>query len=84
MKLNLRCEFLDGRVIDPIAVIMPDMLKFEEKFSLSVSALAKSEKLTHIVFLAWASLSRTKQTDKTFEDFVETVSMVSASESDPK
>ena len=84
MKLNLRAEFLDGRVIDPIAVIMPDMLKFEEKFNLSVATLAKSEKLTHIVFLAWAALSRTKQTDKSFEDFTETVSMVSASEADPK
>lgn len=84
MKLNLRAEFLDGRVIDPVAVIMPDMLKFEEKFNLSVAVLAKSEKLTHIVFLAWASLSRTKQTDKSFDEFAETVSMVSASESDPK
>lgn len=84
MKLNLRAEFLDGRVVDPIAVIMPDMLKFEEKFNLSVATLAKSEKLTHIVFLAWAALSRTKQTDKSFEDFIETVSMVSASEESPK
>lgn len=84
MKLNLRAEFLDGRVIDPIAVIMPDMLKFEEKFNLSVGTLAKSEKLTHIVFLAWAALSRTKQTDKTFDDFIETVSSVSASEESPK
>lgn len=84
MKLNLRAEFLDGRVIDPIAVIMPDMLKFEEKFNLSVGTLAKSEKLTHIVFLAWAALSRTKQTDKSFDDFIETVSSVSASEESPK
>jgi hypothetical protein len=84
MKLNLRAEFLDGRTVDPIVVIMPDMLKFEEKFNLSVATLAKSEKLTHIVFLAWASLSRTKQTDKSFDEFVETVSAVSASEIDPK
>jgi hypothetical protein len=84
MKLNLRAEFLDGRTIDPIPVIMPDMLKFEEKFNLSVTTLAKSEKLTHVVFLAWASLSRTKQTDKSFDEFIETVSAVSASESDPK
>lgn len=84
MKLNLRAEFLDGRTIDPVVVIMPDMLKFEEKFNLSVSTLAKSEKLTHVVFLAWASLSRTKQTDKSFDEFIETVSAVSASESDPK
>lgn len=84
MKLNLRAEFLDGRTVDPVVVIMPDMLKFEEKFNLSVATLAKSEKLTHIVFLAWAALSRTKQTDKSFDEFVETVSAVSASEIDPK
>ena len=84
MKLNLRAEFLDGRTVDPIVVQMPEMLKFEEKFNLSVGTLAKSEKLTHIVFLAWAALSRTKQTDKSFDDFIETVSSVSASEESPK
>lgn len=84
MKLNLRAEFLDGTTIDPVVVTLPDMMKFEDKFNLSVSVLAKSEKLTHIVFLAWASLSRTKQTEKTFDEFAESVSMVSASESDPK
>jgi hypothetical protein len=84
MKLNLRVEFLDGRVVDPLSVQMPDMLKFEEKFSISISALEKEQKLTYIVFLAWAALHRQKLTDKPFDDFVDTVQLVTASEADPK
>jgi transcriptional regulator NrdR family protein len=84
MKINLRIEFLDGRSIDPVVVQMPEMLKFEEKFSVSVSVLEKEQKLTYIAFLAWASLFRQKVTDKTFDEFVETIASVSASEADPK
>lgn len=84
MKLNLRVEFLDGRTIDPVSVQMPDMLKFEEKFSLSIAALEKEQKLTYIVFLAWAALHRQKLTDKPYDDFVELVALVTASEADPK
>jgi hypothetical protein len=84
MKLNLRVEFLDGRTVDPVSVQMPDMLKFEEKFSISISALEKEQKLTYIVFLAWAALHRQKLTDKPFDDFIDTVSLVTASEADPK
>ena len=84
MKLNLRVEFLDGRTVDPVSVQMPDMLKFEEKFSISISALEKEQKLTYIVFLAWAALHRQKLTDKPFDDFIDTVALVTASEADPK
>lgn len=84
MKLNLRIEFLDGRIIDPVSVQMPDMLKFEEKFSISISALEREQKLTYIVFLAWAALHRQKLTDKAYDDFVELVALVTASEADPK
>lgn len=84
MKINLRIELLDGRTIDPVVVQMPEMLKFEEKFSVSVNILEKEQKLTYLVFLAWASLFRQKMTDKPFEEFTETVASVSASEADPK
>ncbi len=84
MKLNLRIEFLDGRTIDPVVVQMPEMLKFEEKFAVPVSALEKEQKLTHIAFLAWASLTRQKLTSQSFDEFAETISVVSASEADPK
>ena len=84
MKLNLRVEFLDGRVVDPVSVQMPDMLKFGEKFSISISALEKEQKLTYIVFLAWAALHRQKLTEKPFDEFIDTVELVTASEADPK
>jgi hypothetical protein len=84
MKLNLRVEFLDGRTVDPVSVQMPDMLKFEEKFSISISALEKEQKLTYIVFLAWAALHRQKLTEKPFDEFIDTVELVTASEADPK
>jgi hypothetical protein len=84
MKLNLRVEFLDGRIVDPVSVQMPDMLKFEEKFSISISALEREQKLTYIVFLAWAALSRQKLTEKPFDEFIDTVELVTASEADPK
>lgn len=84
MKLNLRAEFLDGRIVDPIVVQMPEMLKFEEKFSVSVTVLEKEQKLTYIAFLAWASLSRQKLTALSFDEFIETVASVGASEADPK
>lgn len=84
MKLNLRAEFLDGRVIDPVVVQMPEMLKFEEKFSVSVTVLEKEQKLTYIAFLAWASLVRQKLTAESFDEFTATLAGVSASEADPK
>lgn len=84
MKLNLRVEFLDGRIVDPVSVQMPDMLKFEEKFSISISALEREQKLTYIVFLAWAALTRQKLTEKPFDEFIDTVELVTASEADPK
>jgi len=84
MKLNLRAEFLDGRVIDPVVVQMPEMLKFEEKFSVSVTVLEKEQKLTYIAFLAWAALTRLKQTALSYEEFVDTVSSIGASDTDPK
>lgn len=84
MKFNLRISFTDGRIIDPLVVALPDMLKFEEKFNIPVSSLAKDQRLSHIVFLGWASASRQKLTDKSFDDFAETVVEVTASDLDPK
>jgi hypothetical protein len=65
-------------------VQMPEMLKFEEKFSVSVTVLEKEQKLTYIAFLAWASLSRQKLVSTSFDEFVDTVASVGASDLDPK
>lgn len=84
MKLNLRVTFNDSRVIDPVTVTLADMLKFEEKFNIAVTTLTRDQKLSHIVFLAWAALTRLKQTADDFDKFAESISEVTASELDPK
>ena len=59
------------------------MVKFESKFDLSVANLGNELKITHLLFLAWASESRTKATDKPFDEWVDEVEGITAAE-DPK
>ena len=84
MKINLQLEFNDkpGEVKD-ISCLASDMVKFETKFDISIADLDKKLKVTHLLFLAWASESRTKSTTATFEEWVDTVVSVSPSD-DPK
>lgn len=83
MKINLRIEFLSGENKE-ISCSAADLVKFESKYDLSVAALEKSLKFTHLCFLAWASETRTKATDKDFDSWMETIATVGASETDPK
>ena len=83
MKINLRIEFLSGENKE-ISCSAADLVKFESKYDLSVAALEKSLKFTHLCFLAWASETRTKATDKDFDSWMETIATVGASDTDPK
>lgn len=83
MKINLRIEFLSGESKE-VTCSAADLVKFESKYDLSVAALEKSLKFTHLCFLAWASESRTKATDKDFDSWMEVISSVGASDKDPK
>ncbi len=82
MKINLRIEYLSGESKE-IVCSASDLVKFEEKFNLSISKLDEDMKFTHLLFLAWSSESRNKQTEKDFDAWVELVSSVGAG-SDPK
>ncbi len=84
MKINLQLEFNDkpGEVKD-ISCLASDMVKFESKFDISIADLDKNLKVTHLLFLAWASESRTKATTATFEEWVDTIVSVSPTD-DPK
>jgi len=82
LKINLRIEYLSGETKE-ITCSASDLVKFEEKFNLSISKLDEEMKFTHLLFLAWSSESRNKQTDKDFDTWVELVSSVGAG-SDPK
>jgi hypothetical protein len=83
MKINLRIEYLDGNAKDVLCTAA-DLVKFETKFDLSVTELEKKTKFTHLLFLAWASETRTKATALVFDEWVETISSITASDSDPK
>lgn len=83
MKINLRIEFVSGEEKE-ITCSASDMVRFENKFDLSVAVLESNPKLTHLLFLAWASETRTKGTTKEFDAWIDDVVNVKASELDPK
>lgn len=83
MKINLRIEFNDGTSKE-VVCNASDFVKFETRFDLSIAVLETQMKFTHLVFLAWASESRTKATAKSFEEWVDDISSVEASENNPK
>ena len=81
MKLTLRIEFADGTYKD-VLVSAPDMVAFEDKYDISIAKL-DDPKMGWLLFLAWHSEKRRKQTDKEFEAWLELVDAIGATE-DPK
>jgi hypothetical protein len=84
MKLNLQLEYSDkpGESKE-ITCLASDMVKFESQFNISIANLEKDIKITHLLFLAWASETRTKATAEPFEKWVDGIVSVSAAD-DPK
>ena len=81
MKITLLITFLDGTSHD-VLVSAADMVAFEDKFNLSVAKLDEA-RIGWLLFLAWHSEKRRKQTDKTYEEWIELVETVGPTE-DPK
>jgi hypothetical protein len=84
MKINLQIEYSDkpGEYKE-ITCLASDMVKFESNFNISIANLDKDLKITHLLFLAWASELRTKATVATFDEWIDGVASVSATD-DPK
>jgi hypothetical protein len=84
MKINLQLEYSDkpGESKE-ITCLASDMVKFESQFNISIANLEKDIKITHLLFLAWASETRTKATAEPFEKWVDGIVSVSAAD-DPK
>ncbi len=84
MKINLQVEFND-KPGEPkeVTCLASDMVKFESNFNISIANLDKDLKITHLLFLAWASETRTKAPAKTFDEWIDGGLSVSASD-DPK
>ena len=79
MKINLEIEYSSSEKVE-VVCSAPDIVKFEDHFNLAITKAAQEMKLTHLLFLAHASLLRNKQTDLTFEKWTETVDGVGATE----
>ena len=83
MRIILRAEFVDSSVKE-ITANAADLISFEKEFDLSVGALQENTKLTHLMWLAWHSEFRRKETKLDFDNWIDTVESVGGSDTDPK
>jgi hypothetical protein len=85
MKLNLQIQFTDTPNEKKDIVCGPsDMIKLETKYDISIASLESNIKITHLLFLAWASETRTKATTLSFEEWVDTIESVSPADEQKK
>lgn len=83
MQIPFKVKFADGSE-QSVLCGTPDFIAFEEKFNVAVSVIQKDPRLTYLSFIVWNALRRKKQTEKTFEDFIETLETIEGDDSDPK
>lgn len=82
MKINLQITFNTGETKEIVANAA-DMVAFEDRYSISVSALSTDPRMSYMFFLAWHAQKRTGETKDSFEKWLETIEMVGAG-ADPK
>jgi hypothetical protein len=83
MRMNLAIEMQDGTTQE-VTANAADIVKFEEKFDISISKMGTEMKITHLFFLAYTSLKRQKKTALEFEEWLDTIEGIGASAEDPK
>ena len=83
MRFNLVITFADG-ISKEITAGAADLVAFEDKFNVSIGKLATEQRLGHLLFLAWHSEHRNKNTQLSYEDWLGTVEGVGEAESSPK
>ena len=77
-QISLRIALSDGTFLD-VTTSAGDIVKWEAYFDLGVDKL---EKVTHLLYLAWLSVTRLKKTSESFEVWIELVGNVEVA--DPK
>jgi len=83
MKINLRIELNSGESKEVICSAA-DLVRFEQHFNMSVAVLDAEMKFTHLMYLAWSSEFRRKETAKEFDVWIDDIASVEASTADPK
>jgi len=81
--INLQIIFTDGSTRQATATAA-DLIAFESHFNISVASLARDPRLTYMFFLGWAVEKRTKKTELSFEEWTETVSLVTEGDEEVK
>ena len=83
MQIPFKVEFTNGSK-ESVVCGTPDFIAFEDKFNLAVTTIQKDPRLTYLAYIVWNALRRRKQTDKSFEDFVDTLENIEGDDTDPK
>lgn len=83
MRMNLAIEMQDGTTQE-VTASAADIVKFEDKFNMSISKLESEMKITHLFFLAYTALKRQGKTDLDFDGWLDTIEGIGASTKDPK
>ena len=83
MRINLHIQFEDGTDKE-ITANAADLVAFEDKFNVSVTSLGDSPRMSWLLYLAWHSEHRTKSSKKTYEEWLNDVAEIGASDADPK
>lgn len=83
MKINLRLTY-ENQEPKEIVCSARDLVAFEEKYDRSVAKFETEFKLTDLLYLAWHSEHRQKVTKKEFNEWLDEVESVEASEQSPK
>jgi hypothetical protein len=83
MQIPFTVEFVDGNK-ETVVCGTPDFIAFEERFNLAVTTIQSDPRLTYLSYIVWNSMRRNKKTDKTFEQFVESLENISGDDVDPK
>jgi hypothetical protein len=83
MRITLRVEFTNNETTD-VVCSAKDLVAFEDKYQRSVARLETEMRLTDLLWIAWHSLHRQKQTGKDFDNWLDDVESISSSDDDPK
>lgn len=83
MRINLRIEYTSGQAKE-ITCSAKDLVAFEDKYNRSVAKLEQEFKLTDLLWLAWHSEQRRKETTKDFDNWLDEIDSIVVSDEDPK
>jgi hypothetical protein len=84
MRLGFEVTYADGNT-EKVVCGAPDFIAFENKFEVSITKLKDDQRFGWLAFLVWNALRRSKKTDKTFEDWCDSIEVIAGDDAtDPK